>query len=31
MSDSMPILSCSNVSIRYIVGDFKNIGLIRFH
>ena len=27
MSDSMPILSCSNVSIRYIVGDFKNIGL----
>ena len=27
MSDSTPILTCSNVSIRYMVGDFKNIGL----
>jgi len=27
MSDELPILSCSNVSIRYMVGDFKNIGL----
>lgn len=27
MSDSSPILTCSNVSIRYMVGDFKNIGL----
>ena len=27
MSDSSPILSCRNVSIRYMVGDFKNIGL----
>ena len=26
MSDE-PILSCQNVSIRYMVGDFKNIGL----
>ena len=24
---SSPILSCQNVSIRYRVGDFKNIGL----
>ena len=27
MSDSSPILSCQNVSIRYMLGDFKNIGL----
>ena len=27
MSDARPILSCQNVSIRYRVGDFKNIGL----
>lgn len=27
MSDAKPILSCKNVSIRYMVGDFKNIGL----
>ena len=27
MSDSSPVLSCQNVSIRYRVGDFKNIGL----
>ena len=27
MSDSEFILTCSNVSIRYMVGDFKNIGL----
>ncbi len=27
MSDVRPILSCQNVSIRYQVGDFKNIGL----
>ena len=27
MSDAKPILSCRNVSIRYRVGDFKNIGL----
>ena len=27
MSDSTPVLSCQNVSIRYRVGDFKNIGL----
>jgi len=27
MSDATPILSCQNVSIRYMVGDFKNIGL----
>ena len=26
-SPSSPILSCQNVSIRYMVGDFKNIGL----
>ena len=26
MSDAKPILICSNVSIRYMVGDFKNIG-----
>lgn len=27
MSDLKPMLSCQNVSIRYQVGDFKNIGL----
>ena len=27
MSNSLPILSCQNVSIRYMIGDFKNIGL----
>ena len=27
MSDSDTVLSCKNVSIRYQVGDFKNIGL----
>jgi len=27
MSDERPMLSCQNVSIRYRVGDFKNIGL----
>ena len=27
MSDAKPMLSCQNVSIRYKVGDFKNIGL----
>ena len=27
MSDAKPMLSCRNVSIRYMVGDFKNIGL----
>jgi len=27
MSDKKPMLSCRNVSIRYKVGDFKNIGL----
>ena len=27
MSDPSPMLSCQNVSIRYQVGDFKNIGL----
>ena len=27
MSDKKPMLSCRNVSIRYQVGDFKNIGL----
>ncbi len=27
MSNAKPILSCRNVSIRYRVGDFKNIGL----
>ena len=27
MSDLLPMLSCQNVSIRYMVGDFKNIGL----
>ena len=27
MSDKKPMLSCRNVSIRYMVGDFKNIGL----
>ncbi len=27
MSDKRPMLSCRNVSIRYQVGDFKNIGL----
>ncbi len=27
MSDALPMLSCQNVSIRYQVGDFKNIGL----
>ena len=27
MSDAKPILSCQNVSIRYMVGDFKAIGL----
>ena len=27
MSNDKPILSCRNVSIRYRVGDFKNIGL----
>jgi len=27
MSDPTPILTCQNVSIRYMVGDFKNIGL----
>ena len=27
MSDPKPILSCQSVSIRYWVGDFKNIGL----
>lgn len=27
MSDKKPMLSCCNVSIRYQVGDFKNIGL----
>ena len=26
-SPSSPILSCQNVSIRYMVGDFKSIGL----
>ena len=27
MSNPLPILSCQNVSIRYMIGDFKNIGL----
>ena len=27
MSEQQPILSCQNVSIRYMIGDFKNIGL----
>lgn len=27
MSDPAPILTCRNVSIRYMLGDFKNIGL----
>ena len=27
MSNHLPILSCQNVSIRYLIGDFKNIGL----
>ena len=27
MSDLSPVLSCQNVSIRYQMGDFKNIGL----
>lgn len=27
MSEPQPILSCQNVSIRYMIGDFKNIGL----
>ena len=27
MSEPKPILSCRDVSIRYKVGDFKNIGL----
>ena len=27
MSEPQPILSCSGVSIRYMTGDFKNIGL----
>jgi len=27
MSDALPILVCQGVSIRYMVGDFKNIGL----
>lgn len=27
MSNPSPILGCSSVSIRYMVGDFKNIGL----
>ena len=27
MSDGDTVLSCSNVSIRYQIGDFKNIGL----
>ena len=27
MSNQLPILSCQNVSIRYMIGDFKNIGL----
>ena len=27
MSNSQTMLSCQNVSIRYMVGDFKNIGL----
>ena len=27
MSDLSPMLSCQNVSFRYMVGDFKNIGL----
>ena len=27
MSDAAPILTCRNVSIRYLTGDFKSIGL----
>lgn len=27
MSDTAPAIVCSNVSIRYMIGDFKNIGL----
>lgn len=27
MSDAQPIVRCKNVSIRYMVGDFKSIGL----